>query len=745
MMQGESVDGDEQSQPAAKRRRIGMACESCRARKARCDGAKPRCGNCVQRLERCLYRVTDTQLTEANEYVETLVGKVVELEDVVRQLRDASSKASASTHREGDSPRNTPVAQYATLSADERGSHPAPVRRVSDFQALHSEAMSAKQSLVNTSSPIDGMGGTSTVGNLSQADERFYGSSSATSFMRQLYDMATPDSSTGSVLQTGAIGISDTSTATPKANSKASMLSFRGFGDFSLLPRRLTDHLLHLYWGKVYHIYPFIHEGAFRSAYEQLWQPAAAHVEPQRASLGLGGSSKSGPDSSIFHCALNAMMTLGLQFSDFLLVEKVALTDTLVRRSRSHFSVDLFDDGSVELVQVLLLLTQVFQFTTVPTRCWSTIGGACRLSQGLGLHLVDNEENARQPEERELGKRIWHSCLMLDTIVSMTMGRPQGVVHNADFPLPNAMLPNEPRGAQGSSGERFSELSFFVEAVKMHKILAIILSQVYGQFEAKRQDLVSRRYGSFDGLVRIHDELTHFAAQVPAALNWSSEIGEHATPLLQQQRTILHARYLHLHVLLYRPTFTQFCKTYSRFRQKEDQGHLNALDFPPETSFAHIASITCAKRAMDLITQTHEQAATEATDAWWYNMYYARTAAMVVLMATLCPMVCNSIGRDILQSSWEHCRSILRDKLPQHGVVQKCLHSLEKLDEHIRRVANTEIHANSVGINAGAEIGQDWTSMNFDTGLGQIDDFWVDLLDPSAFDFALDDFGTSLL
>ena len=41
-----------------KRRKISTACESCRARKIRCDGDRPICGPCSQRLhgqQSCLY------------------------------------------------------------------------------------------------------------------------------------------------------------------------------------------------------------------------------------------------------------------------------------------------------------------------------------------------------------------------------------------------------------------------------------------------------------------------------------------------------------------------------------------------------------------------------------------------------------------------------------------------------------------------------------------------------------------
>jgi hypothetical protein len=46
-----------QSPPRKKaiRHRAALACEECRARKRRCDGATPACGGCVKRMSACVY------------------------------------------------------------------------------------------------------------------------------------------------------------------------------------------------------------------------------------------------------------------------------------------------------------------------------------------------------------------------------------------------------------------------------------------------------------------------------------------------------------------------------------------------------------------------------------------------------------------------------------------------------------------------------------------------------------------
>ena len=54
-----SDDGDSlqqlSSRKRAVRKRAAVACEECRIRKRRCDGAVPACGGCAKRMSECVY------------------------------------------------------------------------------------------------------------------------------------------------------------------------------------------------------------------------------------------------------------------------------------------------------------------------------------------------------------------------------------------------------------------------------------------------------------------------------------------------------------------------------------------------------------------------------------------------------------------------------------------------------------------------------------------------------------------
>ncbi|KIW05964.1 uncharacterized protein PV09_03149 [Verruconis gallopava] len=687
MSMSAEVPLDCQARSVAKRRKVSLACESCRNRKSRCDGIKPQCQNCAQRCERCVYRLPNPHFAETNEYIESLVTKIGELEGEIRHSRDASRRAyptefpgqnyledyAANQESAQNSDSNTHSEEALVFAAvnDQPNSESAPTRTV----------------LVDSSSPVDGMGGNNICSESLNTGEKFYGISSSMSFVKLFYNMTSRNSHSSASAQFNPKGERTQLDETQTTNS-ASQASLE---IFALLPRAIADHLLDIYWNKVYHVYPYIHRATFMAAYEQLWAPASAHKPPNCPRLGLGGSESCGFSSSVFHCALNAMMVLGVQFSDLPLAQKTKLSLSLTERAKSQFDLEMFEDGNIYVIQTLLLLAQVFQFTTYPTRCWSAIGAACRLAQGLGLHLAEDRlKDSFEPVEIELRKRIWHSCSILDLIVSITLGRPALLRHGSTVALPAAIDDEYLDKNVPQPPGQISTITFFVQAAKLYTTLGKIFSKVYGENETEKPDL-QRCLGSIDQLIELDAELSEFAEEVPDALSWtkeSTEVRQRSTQLAQQSN-ILRARYLHLRILLYRPCFTHFCRSYTSKKVKSSSKRNRQLGsevIPLETSIAQCCAVNCLRSAVDLVDLTEHYAATTEYGAWWYSMYYIRTAALVILLADTCAPLRDSVGASTLASSWQKCRISLLHRLPQVTLVQNCLQTLEKMYERVLKI-----------------------------------------------------------
>lgn len=73
----------------------------------------------------------------------------------------------------------------------------------------------------------------------------------------------------------------------------------------------------------------------------------------------------------------------------------------------------LEESDTLSVVQALLIMTLFLQSTPFAGRCWNSVGIACRLAQGLGLH-TESSGGRRKPMETEIRRRVWHGCVVLD-------------------------------------------------------------------------------------------------------------------------------------------------------------------------------------------------------------------------------------------------------------------------------------------------------------------------------------------
>lgn len=75
------------------------------------------------------------------------------------------------------------------------------------------------------------------------------------------------------------------------------------------------------------------------------------------------------------------------------------------------------------LVQYLLILGQYLQGTQKSVQAWNTHGLAITAAYQLGLHSPDANRGF-SPLEREIRKRTWFGCILLDRYINQTIGIP---------------------------------------------------------------------------------------------------------------------------------------------------------------------------------------------------------------------------------------------------------------------------------------------------------------------------------
>ncbi len=236
----------------------------------------------------------------------------------------------------------------------------------------------------------------------------FYGSSSAASFMKEACTSVKVHRRPHTETNTISVPAFLANWARPEP------LSLAQANKFALPPRNLADHLLDRFWDRVYCLYPFFHKPTFLRAYESLWRPSHdLPSEPPIPGLGLGSCQGANAGTIVFHSALNTAFALGAHFSDLAQKDKAAAIETFFNRSKAFVGLDFIDMHNVGVVQSLLLMTLFLQSTPFPSRCWNSVGLACRVGQGLGLH-TDAGHTTRPPLETEIRRRTWHACVMFD-------------------------------------------------------------------------------------------------------------------------------------------------------------------------------------------------------------------------------------------------------------------------------------------------------------------------------------------
>lgn len=275
--------------------------------------------------------------------------------------------------------------------------------------------------------------------------------------------------------------------------------------DWAIPPRRTADHYVQCYFTYVYSLYPFLHQPSFMKAYRAMWEPELEshgdnsgdpdhHRKRQkRSGRDSAGSDRSSSSSSrgmpdhMFYCILNIVFAFGCLFSSSLESPSKA-TASLVYfdRARDHLNanfnlLDTGDSGSLILLQALLLIGQYLQATEKPAACWNVVGLAIRVAQELGLHREYQICSRPSRIEQEICRRLWHGCILMDRMVSMTFGRPLMVTQNVKVRLPlfvdDEFITDD--GIEPESDQKPSILAFYKQTLILYDILAEILKTFY--------------------------------------------------------------------------------------------------------------------------------------------------------------------------------------------------------------------------------------------------------------------------
>jgi hypothetical protein len=159
---------------------------------------------------------------------------------------------------------------------------------------------------------------------------------------------------------------------------------------------------VNIYWQHVHRPDPFLDRRQFDESYNALF----------------AGNTVRG-DEALFLSTLNIVFALATQVQDssttMTTEKREEASSTYFRRAWALLRTDaiLWQQGSLELVQCLLLMGHFLQWTNNLHQTWMAVGSAVRIAESMRLY-AKNTDPSIPPETVRLRQHIWRCCVFMD-------------------------------------------------------------------------------------------------------------------------------------------------------------------------------------------------------------------------------------------------------------------------------------------------------------------------------------------
>ncbi|KAJ5421175.1 hypothetical protein N7465_003694 [Penicillium sp. CMV-2018d] len=509
-----------------KRKRVSVACRSCRIRKSRCDGARP-CSTCKDMDTECRYEQSYSQpvaITNPGSS-ERQEGNLLEqrVQAIEKRLR------LAGLNEQFDSPE----IQTATSPK---------------IQENHESRRSpGVKGPLDQDDEVDGMGA---VALRDGADEEeYFGDSSNVAFLRLIIHAVGHPVNPADNLP---LSNTDVSTDGQSNDNRFDAFLTRPSGinslpetkgrvpvyPFALPPQMEANALLHLFFTTVNLMLPCIHEDSFRDMYKTLQVGGTRSV--RRSWLGSL--------NVVFALATNVMTATSPN------IERATRSSMYFERAMELVKSDMLGRLSLEMVQLFLLMETYLEGTTSSSLAWTLHGLAVKGAYQLGLHVMNLKSISQI--DREVRRRSWYWCVMNDRFLSVTYGRPPLIPLSHVRPEASPYLPF----SNAPSGVTVSSLAYFDAMMSITHIMGDALERLYDQNLGLRTRLPMSE--SLNQISKLRWELAQWQDNLPPSLQIiTSQEAVDDVPLTagtMRLRVLLSLRFLGARILILRPVLNQF-------------------------------------------------------------------------------------------------------------------------------------------------------------------------------------------
>lgn len=303
----------------------------------------------------------------------------------------------------------------------------------------------------------------------------------------------------------------------------------------------------------------------------------------------------------------------------------------------------------------------------------------------------------------------------------MTFGRPTMISKASCGPVPLPATVDE-EYIPAASGAEVSQpashpsmMAFYAKSLELYEILNDILLSLYKPVPDESPEDIHDFYFNKEGsegertIFDLDRSLTRWSRSLPSYLR-----GDTNDEVFLRQSVVLRARFLHVRMLLFRPTLSKYCTS----RDTADPDPLITLEDSLPQRVALQCSIICVKVAQEVIELVYRNIPTEGSSdflpAWWYNIlcnhhpkYVTQyqvliradvyTAATVLIAGHLRSTILTDVTPAEITRSWNCALEILKKYESYSRSARRCVAALEILYERVVSdgAATDQVPANS--------------------------------------------------
>ncbi|KAK1515856.1 tall aerial hyphae-4 [Colletotrichum costaricense] len=560
------------------RRKVAAACQRCRKQKLKCDPQRP-CTLCIRAGVNCIndkpsvWRVQGPNITPSR----TRKGDRVPGTGRSRPAkRDRRATGTEETAEESTSPIVVATMPPLILSSERQSlpdeSSPAPAPRASSEQVTSSRPWSTNSAAVSFLDEV-----------IILKDPYYDGNTSAFA--------ATEWTSRGAHEDAREASASVPSLARPLSQQRIRSIS-RHHGAMSaaqrdflfVLPAQApVAVLVNIYFEKIHWFMMIFFTSEFRARVQELHTTVSPGSPPRKANPGILGLVLAVCLTSLRYASPeqhSQLVELG--------VDPDSLQENILATLKVRF-LDVVSLGSIEAVQMCILLGSFYLYHGEPELAWPICGSGLRIAQALKLHQrhKDEDELSTVPDvdnpvhrAAETRKRCWWAIYEIETFCSMLYGFPLSIVDedcNVEVPEQYPLRSKDAswESIRWKSTGKATVLSYKVSMAQLSIIVKRALSELYGnRKQPNSNELGARPEGplvqrlinavtSLDQQIRQwHDhlpqELVFKEDEVAIAADWPGGANhslrpEHHQHTFRIQGLALKLAYENARILVHRP------------------------------------------------------------------------------------------------------------------------------------------------------------------------------------------------